>query len=203
MTWPTIYGERVELNIETRLYDVKTESLIWAGELQLSNPKTTGEAIGQMGMYFEHGVAVDGVTHVPLIVHWPGEIQPNSTSPVIVTGTDYYPTLLDMLNLPALPDQHIDGRSFVPALKAEDYDRGPIYWHFPHYSNHGMQSPGGAVRRGKYKLLEYFENNTVQLFNLRTDIGEQEDLARIVAAVQARQDADKYAYLADLEEVAE
>jgi hypothetical protein len=63
-------------------------------------------------------------------------------------------------------------------LKGEDQlEREAIYWHFPHYSNHGMQSPGGAVRFGDYKLLEYFENNTVQLFDLRQDIGEQNDLS--------------------------
>ena len=58
-----------------------------------------------------------------------------------------------------------------------DINREAIYWHFPHYSNHGMQSPGGAVRCGDYKLLEYFENNTVQLFNLKNDIGEEYDLS--------------------------
>ena len=47
--------------------------------------------------------------------------------------------------------------------------RDAIYWHFPHYSNHGVQLPAGAVRSGSYKLLEYFENNTVQLFNLDKD----------------------------------
>jgi hypothetical protein len=46
--WPTIYGERVQFNLETRVYDVKTESLIWAGESQVKNPKTTGQAIGQV-----------------------------------------------------------------------------------------------------------------------------------------------------------
>jgi arylsulfatase A-like enzyme len=68
--------------------------------------------------------------------------------------------------------------SFAAALKGEPFDRKAIYWHFPHYSNHGMQSPGGAIRLGDYKLLEYFENNTVQLFNLKTDPGEQNDLAK-------------------------
>ena len=62
-------------------------------------------------------------------------------------------------------------------MKAEDYDRGAIYWHFPHYSNHGFQSPNGAVRYGRYKLIEYYENGTVQLFDLENDIGEQNDLA--------------------------
>ena len=125
---------------------------------------------GGKGWNYEGGI------RVPLIVHWPGKTQPNTTSQAIVTGTDFYPTLLEMLNLPALPDQHIDGRSFVPALKAEDYDRGPIYWHFPHYSNHAYQSPGGAIRSGRYKLLEYYENGTIQLFDLENDIGERNDL---------------------------
>jgi arylsulfatase A len=127
---------------------------------------------GAKGWNYEGGI------RVPLIVHWPGKIPPNSTSHAIVTGTDYYPTLLEMLNLPALPEQHIDGKSFVPALRAEAYDRGPIYWHFPHYSNHGFQSPGGAIRFGRYKLLEYYENGTIQLFDLEDDIGEQNDLAK-------------------------
>jgi hypothetical protein len=110
-------------------------------------------------------------------VHWPGKTQPSSTSQAIVTGTDFYPTLLEMIGLPAMPKQHMDGKSFAPALKAEAYDRGAIYWHFPHYSNHGYQSPGGAIRLGKYKLLEYYENGTVQLFDLDNDIGERHDLA--------------------------
>ncbi|MDV6032377.1 MAG: sulfatase [Phycisphaera sp. RhM] len=127
---------------------------------------------GAKGWNYEGGI------RVPLIVHWPGKTQANSTSHAVVTGTDYYPTLLEMLDLPALPQQHVDGRSFVPALKAEAYDRGPIYWHFPHYSNHGFQSPGGAIRSGKFKLLEYYENGTVQLFDLENDVGEQNDLAK-------------------------
>ena len=127
---------------------------------------------GAKGWNYEGGI------RVPLIVHWPAHIQPSSKSHAIVTGTDYYPTILEMLQLPSLPKQHVDGRSFVPALKGQDYERGPVYWHFPHYSNHGYQSPNGAVRAGRYKLIEYYENGTVQLFDLSSDIGEQKDLAR-------------------------
>ncbi len=127
---------------------------------------------GAKGWNYEGGI------RVPLIVHWPGKTAASSMSPAVVTGTDYYPTLLEMLNLPDLPEQHIDGQSFVPALMAESYDRGPIYWHFPHYSNHGYQSPGGAIRLGQYKLLEYYENGTVQLFDLENDIGERNDLSK-------------------------
>ena len=127
---------------------------------------------GAKGWNYEGGI------RVPLVVHWPGKTQPNTTSQAIVTGTDFYPTLLEMSGLSALPDQHKDGRSFVPALKAKPYDRGPIYWHFPHYSNHGYQSPNGAIRFGRYKLIEYYENGTIQLFDLENDVGERNDLAK-------------------------
>ena len=126
---------------------------------------------GAKGWNYEGGI------RVPLIVHWPGQTETNQTSHALVTGTDYYPTLLEMLNLPALPNQHLDGKSFVPALKGQNYERGPIFWHFPHYSNHGYQSPNGAIRSGKYKLIEYFENHTLQLFDLENDLGEQHDLS--------------------------
>ncbi|MEO1860524.1 MAG: sulfatase/phosphatase domain-containing protein, partial [Verrucomicrobiales bacterium] len=127
---------------------------------------------GAKGWNYEGGV------RVPLIVHWPGQTQANTMSHAVVTGTDYYPTLLRMLGLPLLPKQHVDGKSFVPALKGKEHERGAIYWHFPHYSNHGYQSPGGAIRLGNYKLLEYFENGTVQLFDLQNDLGEQNDLSK-------------------------
>jgi hypothetical protein len=127
---------------------------------------------GAKGWNYEGGV------RVPLIVHWPGQVEVSTTSHAVVTGTDYYPTLLEMLGLPGLPDQHVDGMSFLPALKGKVHDRGAIYWHFPHYSNHGYQSPGGAIRLGNFKLLEYFENGTVQLFDLQKDLGEQNDLSK-------------------------
>jgi len=80
------------------------------------------------------------------------------------------------------PDQHCDGVSLAGLLSDGGAlpAREALYWHFPHYSNHGMQSPGGAVRCGDFKLIEYFENYSVQLFNLREDPGEQTDLAGLL-----------------------
>jgi len=127
---------------------------------------------GAKGWLYEGGV------RVPMIVKWPGHGKKGTACEEPVISTDFYPSILEMAGLPARPDQHVDGVSFVPALKGESFERKAIYWHFPHYSNHGMQSPGGAIRLGDYKLLEYFENNTVQLFNLKADPGEQNDLAR-------------------------
>lgn len=128
---------------------------------------------GAKGWLYEGGI------RVPLIVKWAGVKAPGSVCDVPVTSPDLFPTILDMLNVPLMPEQHVDGQSIVPLLEGEKtLDRDAIYWHFPHYSNHGMQSPGGAVRAGDYKLIEYFENGTVQLFNLKDDLGELHDLSK-------------------------
>ena len=127
---------------------------------------------GGKGWLYEGGI------REPMIIKWSGEGKAGTTCDVPVISNDFFPTILDMLGFPIPRDVDHDGESIVPLLKGEDnLEREAIYWHFPHYSNHGKQSPGGAIRCGDYKLLEYFENNTVQLFNLKTDIGEQHDLS--------------------------
>lgn len=127
---------------------------------------------GAKGWLYEGGI------REPLIIHWPGQNANGTVCQVPVISTDFYPTILEMTGLPSQPRQHADGVSLVPLLRGEQQlEREAIYWHFPHYSNHGMQSPGGAIRKGDYKLLEYFENGSVQLFNLKNDIGEQKDLS--------------------------
>jgi arylsulfatase A-like enzyme len=127
---------------------------------------------GAKGWLYEGGI------REPMIVKWPSVTKKGSECNVPVISIDFYPTILDMLGLPVPEEIGLDGVSIVPLLKGKKkLDRDAIYWHFPHYSNHGMQSPGGAIRSGDYKLLEYYENNTVQLFNLENDIGEQHDLS--------------------------
>ena len=128
---------------------------------------------GAKGWLYEGGI------REPLIVHWPHKGRRGTVCDAPVISTDFYPTILEMVGLPLRETQHADGVSMTPLLQgAETLEREAIYWHFPHYSNHGMQSPGGAVRAGDYKLLEYFENGTVQLFDLSKDVGEQNDLSQ-------------------------
>ena len=114
---------------------------------------------------------------MPLIVKWPGMTRPGSTCHVPVIGTDFYPTLLEMVGLPARPKQHADGLSFVPLLRGGTLTREALFWHYPHYSQHANGLPGGAVRQGDWKLIEFFENGKLELYDLANDIGERSNLA--------------------------
>ncbi len=123
------------------------------------------------------GWMYEGGTREPLMVRWPGTIAAGSTCAVPVTSPDFYPTLLDIAGLDPMPEQHCDGISIAPLLRGENaVDREAIFWHYPHYGNQGG-SPGSSVRAGDYKLIEFFEDGTLELYNLREDIGEENDLA--------------------------
>jgi arylsulfatase A-like enzyme len=81
-----------------------------------------------------------------------------------------------MAGLPLRPRQHVDGVSLVPVLKGGVQPERPLFWHYPHYSNQGG-APGGAVRLGNLKLIEWFEDVRVELFDLSADPGERHNLA--------------------------
>jgi len=136
-----------------------------------------GAATSEHPLRTGKGWLYEGGIRVPLIVRWPGKIPADTKNASLINSPDFYPTLLDMAGIKSQPSQHVDGMSFWPALKDQKtlYDR-TLYWHWPHYSNHGQQSPGGAVRQGDYKLIEYYENQTRQLFNLKNDIEEMHNL---------------------------
>jgi len=121
------------------------------------------------------GWLYEGGVREPMIVRAPGVTRPGSACTEPVISTDFYPTMLELAGLPLRPNQHVDGTSFVSLLKGEKMTRGPIYWHYPHYGNQGG-APGGAVRDGDWKLIEFFDTGAVELYNLRDDLGEQNDL---------------------------
>ena len=127
---------------------------------------------GAKGWLYEGGI------RVPLIVKWPGKGQTNAVCSTPVSSIDFFPTIMSMVGLEELTGEDKEGVNISPLLLGDPIKARSIYWHFPHYSNHGMHSPGGAIRSGRYKLLEYFENGTVQLFDLENDLGEQNDLSK-------------------------
>ncbi len=122
------------------------------------------------------GWSYEGGVREPLLVRWPGVTPPGSVCRAPVMSTDYYPTLLEMARLPLRPRQHRDGVSLVPLLQGGTLPERPLFWHYPHYSNQGG-GPSGAIRLGDFKLIEWFEDMRVELFNLQDDLGEQHDLA--------------------------
>ena len=126
---------------------------------------------GGKGWMYEGGI------REPMMVRWPGVTKPGSVSATPVTSTDFFPTILEMAGVkPQLPAR-IDGISFTAALRGQKHNRGALFWHYPHYGNQGC-SPTAAVREGDWKLIEWYEDDRLELFNLREDIGEKNDLAK-------------------------
>ncbi len=124
------------------------------------------------------GWLYEGGIRAPLIVRWPGGDGADADvldTPVM--STDLYPTLLEMAGLDALEDQHLDGVSLVPDMRGgSGAERPALFWHFPHYHGSGNR-PGGAIREGDLKLIEWFEDGAIELYDLGADVSEREDLA--------------------------
>lgn len=117
----------------------------------------------------------EGGIRQPYYIVAPGVTKPGSTSSQFATGTDFYPTLLELAGLEKLPNEHLDGISLIPALKGGHSER-VLYWHYPHYGNQGGE-PSSIVREGNYKLIRYHEDGREELYNVKEDIGETKDLA--------------------------
>lgn len=145
------------------------------------------------------GWMYEGGTREPLIVKWPGVTKPDALCRAPMTSTDFYPTLLEIAGLAPMPEQHTDGVSIVPLLKgAQSLEREAIFWHYPHYSNQGG-TPGCSVRSGDYKLIEFFEDRHVELYNLREDVSEANDIAAANPAIVERLRAMLHAWLEDVD----
>ena len=124
------------------------------------------------------GWLYEGGIREPMIIKWPETTKPASICEVPVISTDFYPTMLDMAGFPKEKKQTLDGRSLVPLLKGKTVmKREALYWHYPHYGNQGG-SPSAAIRMGDYKLIGFYEDNHLELYNLKSDIGEQNNLAK-------------------------
>ncbi len=124
------------------------------------------------------GWVYEGGIREPLFIHWPGVTEPESICDTPVLSTDFFPTILEMAGLDLRPDLHPDGRSLSPLLKGVNgLGRDALCWHYPHYHGSG-HLPAGAIRQGDFKLIEWFEDDRIELYNLVHDPGEREDLSR-------------------------
>jgi arylsulfatase A-like enzyme len=123
------------------------------------------------------GYLYEGGIREPLIVRWPGVTRPGTVCRVPVCSVDFNPTILEIASLRVDRRHAVDGVSLIPLLKqTRGWTRDALYWHYPHYSNQGGK-PSGAVRQEDYKLIEFYEDGKRELYYLKDDLGEKNDLA--------------------------
>lgn len=144
------------------------------GGLRQNFRKTTPIVSSNAPLRDEKGSLYEGGIRVPLIVRYPRIVKSGSECDTPVTSVDFYPTLLDITDTSA-PNQVLDGKSLLPLLQQTGpQNREAIYWHYPHY-HHSV--PAGAIRKGNYKLIEFYDDNHLELYNLKDDIGESKNIA--------------------------
>jgi uncharacterized sulfatase len=123
----------------------------------------------------EKGTLYEGGIREPLIVRWPGVVKPGTTCSAPVSSVDFYPFFLEMAGAAGDPNHILDGESILPLLKQTGtLERDAIYWHYPHYHH---STPAGAIRQGNWKLIEFYEDSRLELYNLKRDIAENHNLA--------------------------
>ncbi len=142
----------------------------------------------------------EGGTRVPMIVRWPGVTKPGSVSTAVVSSVDHYPAILEMTGQELRPADHKDGKSYVPALQGKPFDRGPTICDMPHPVWATYNIPNTFVRMGDWKMYRFWydspktQKHRYELYNVRNDIGETNDLSgedpeRLAAMIAA---LDKY-----------
>lgn len=124
---------------------------------------------GGKGYQFEGGI------REPYFIKVPG-VGNGQKCAAPVSGTDFYPTILELAGLPLMPEEHNDGVSLMPLLKGQTISERPLIWHYPHYGNQGGE-PSSIIRLGDWKLIHYYEDGHEELYNLKNDLEEQKDVA--------------------------
>lgn len=122
------------------------------------------------------GWLYEGGVREPMIIRAPGVAKPGTVCETPVVSMDFAPTITELCGLEPRKDLHNDGVSLVPNLRGEDVDGRAFYWHYPHY--HGSTwTPGASIRNGDWKLIEFYHDDKVELYNLANDLGEQHDVS--------------------------
>lgn len=124
------------------------------------------------------GHLFEGGIRDPLMIRWPGVTRPGTVIDTPVSSIDFFPTICEAAGAPAAT---VDGKSLLPLLRGGKSPDRPLFWHYPHYSDQGGK-PGGAIRLGDWKLIEFYEDNRLELFHLVEDPGEKLNLVHREAA---------------------
>lgn len=119
------------------------------------------------------GWAYEGGTRTPLLMYWKGKLEGGKLIDEPVITMDIYTTIMNLVKA-QLPNG-IDGKDIMPVITQNKSYNRPLFWHYPHYHS---GKPHGSVRFGDWKLIEFFEDNRLELYNLKDDVGETKDLSR-------------------------
>jgi len=122
------------------------------------------------------GYQFEGGIREPYFIKVPGLTKGGEQCRTPVSGTDFYPTLLELAGLELRPDQHMDGLSLLPLLKGKSIPERNLIWHYPHYGNQGGE-PSSIIRKGDWKLIHYYEDEREELYNLLSDVEELSDVS--------------------------
>ena len=146
---------------------------------------------GGKGYQWEGGIREPYFIKVPWLQSATGSNYP-------VTGADFYPTILDLVGLDSLPNQHIDGISLKSILEGKEMKiKRPLYWHYPHYGNQGGE-PSSIIQEDGWKLIHYWEDDRDELYQLETDIGEQSNVAGEQEAIAIQMRKKLLAWLSEV-----
>lgn len=140
------------------------------------------------------GHQLEGGIREPYFIKAPGHATPGQTCDTPVSGTDFYPTILELAGLPLRPEEHQDGLSLVPLLDGESLPPRPLVWHYPHYGNQGGE-PAAAMRLGDWKLIHCYEDGRDELYNLADDPVEKADVSTVESARTASMRKALFSYL--------
>ncbi len=139
---------------------------------------SSGDAYSSTNLPFRGGKGRqwEGGIREPYYIRVPGMTKPGSICDTPVVGADFYPTILELAGLPLAPQQHVDGVSLVPLLRGGEIAPRDLYWHYPHYGNQGGE-PSSIIRSGEWKLIHYYEDGRDELYDVATDMKEENNLA--------------------------
>lgn len=199
--WPGVEPRKVRIRQDHATYAAMVESLDAAvgriisrvDELGLTQKTTIiftsdnggtstseGHPTSNLPLRGGKGWMYEGGIREPMVIRVPGLTSPGTRCTIPAVTMDLYPTILDLAGEALRGTQHLDGVSLMPALKNPftKFDRGPIFFHYPHYSNQGG-FPASAVRMGDLKLIQDLEDGEYELYDVRNDMAEHNDLSQL------------------------
>ena len=138
-----------------------------------------GSLFGNGPLRANKGHLYEGGIRVPWAIRWLGNVKAGSSSDTPIITTDTFPTLLEVAGLKPKEGTPLDGESLIPMLKGNaELKRKSLFFHYPNYAFHKRNRLGGVVRRGNYKLIHFYDDDSIELYDVVADQGEKKNLTK-------------------------